>query len=97
MNPYIVQGVTLVFYDGEREELSVLDSKITDRPPKLLKEQILDGFSKMENPPVKVDKVREIGDTLTGTIVYIANGYADVKYPNMKGVCSLPIQFLEKV
>lgn len=26
MNPYIVQGVTLVFYDGEREELSVLDS-----------------------------------------------------------------------
>lgn len=52
MNPYIVQGVTLVFYDGEREELSVLDSKITDRPPKLLKEQILDGFSRMENPPV---------------------------------------------
>ena len=50
MNPYIVQGVTLVFYDGEREELSVLDSKITDRPP-----QILDGFSKMENPPVKVE------------------------------------------
>lgn len=45
----------------------------------------------------KGDKVREIGDTLTGTIVYIANGYADVKYPNMKGVCSLPIQFLEKV
>lgn len=43
------------------------------------------------------DKVREIGDTLTGTIVYIANGYADVKYPNMKGVCSLPVQFLEKV
>ena len=40
----------------------------------------------------KGDKVREIG-----TIVYIANGYADVKYPNMKGVCSLPIQFLEKV
>ena len=40
----------------------------------------------------KGDKVREIGDTLTGTIVYIANGYADVKYPNMKGVCSLPIQ-----
>jgi len=28
----------------------------------------------------KGDKVREIGDTLTGTIVYIANGYADVKY-----------------
>lgn len=55
MNPYIVQGVTLVFYDGEREELSVLDSKITDRPPKLLKEQILDGFSRMENPPVKVE------------------------------------------
>ena len=55
MNPYIVQGVTLVFYDAEREELSVLDSKITDRPPKLLKEQILDGFSKMENPPVKVE------------------------------------------
>ena len=24
----------------------------------------------------KGDKVREIGDTLTGTIVYIANGYA---------------------
>lgn len=45
----------------------------------------------------KGDKVREIGDTLTGTIVYIANGYADVKYPNMKGVCSLPVQFLEKV
>ena len=45
----------------------------------------------------KGDNVREIGDTLTGTIVYIANGYADVKYPNMKGVCSLPIQFLEKV
>ena len=41
MNPYIVQGVTLVFYDGEREEL--------------LKEQIHDGFSKMENPPVKVE------------------------------------------
>ena len=40
----------------------------------------------------KGDKVREIGDTLTGTIVYIANGYADVKYPNMKGVCSLPVQ-----
>ena len=54
MNLYIVQGVTLVFYDGEREELSVLDSKITDRPPNL-KEQILDGFSKMENPPVKVE------------------------------------------
>lgn len=45
----------------------------------------------------KGDKVRKIGDTLTGTIVYIANGYADVKYPNMKGVCSLPVQFLEKV
>ena len=45
----------------------------------------------------KGDKVREIGDTLTGTIDYIANGYADVKYPNMKGVCSLPVQFLEKV
>ena len=45
----------------------------------------------------KGDKVREIGDKLTGTIVYITNGYADVKYPNMKGVCSLPIQFLEKV
>lgn len=45
----------------------------------------------------KGDRVREIGDTLTGTIVYIANGYADVKYPNMKGVCSLPVQFLEKV
>lgn len=44
----------------------------------------------------KGDKVREIGDTLTGTIVYIANGYADVKYPNMKGVCSLPVQFLER-
>lgn len=26
MNPYIVQGVTLVFYDGEREELSILDN-----------------------------------------------------------------------
>ena len=25
----------------------------------------------------KGDKVREIGDTLTGTIVYIANGYAE--------------------
>lgn len=43
MNPYIVQGVTLVFYDGEREELSVLDSKITDRPPKLLKGIFQDG------------------------------------------------------
>ena len=32
----------------------------------------------------KGDKVREIGDTLTGTIVYIANGYADVKYPNSR-------------
>lgn len=31
----------------------------------------------------KGDKVREIGDTLTGTIVYIANGYADVKYRNV--------------
>jgi hypothetical protein len=64
MNPYIVQGVTLVFYDGEREELSVLDSKITDRPPKLLKEQILDGFSKMENPPVKVElKIKWLSTT----------------------------------
>ena len=45
----------------------------------------------------KGDKVREIGDMQTGTSVYIANGYADVKYPNINGVCSLPVQFLEKV
>ena len=45
----------------------------------------------------KGDKVREIGDTLTGTIVYIANGYADVKYPNMKGVCSLPSCYLHRL
>lgn len=55
MKPYIVKGITLVFYDGEREELAVLESRITDRHPRLLKEEILDRFSCMKNPPVKVE------------------------------------------
>ena len=44
----------------------------------------------------KGDKVREIGDTLTGTIVYIANGYADVKYPNMKVYAHCRSNFLKR-
>lgn len=55
MSPYIVQGVTFVFYDGKREELTIIESRITDRSPKLLKEQILDQFAGIRNPPVKCE------------------------------------------
>ena len=45
----------------------------------------------------KGDKVREIGDTLIGTIIKIKDGRADVKFSKLKVVYSLPLQFLEKV
>ena len=45
----------------------------------------------------KGDKVREIGDTLIGTIIKIKDGRADVKFSKLKAVYSLPVQFLEKV
>ena len=42
----------------------------------------------------KGDKVREIGDTLTGTIVYIANGYAGKREVDLQLV---PLDQLHKV
>lgn len=54
-SPYKLKGITLVFYDGKREDMEVIDSDITDMHPRLLKEKILDGFSMMKNPPVKVE------------------------------------------
>ena len=45
----------------------------------------------------KGDKVREIGDTLIGTIIKIKHERADVKFSKLKAVYSLPLQFLEKV
>ena len=44
MNPYIVQGVTLVFYDGEREDcLSWIVRLLTDLP-NFLKSKFLTDF-----------------------------------------------------
>lgn len=45
----------------------------------------------------KGDKVREIGDSTIGTVIKVKNGYADIKFPKLKGIYSLPVQFLEKV
>ena len=59
MNPYIIEGVTLVFYNGEREGLTVVESKEVSRHPKVIREQILDKFSTLANPPVDVElKIR---------------------------------------
>lgn len=59
MSPYIIEGVTLVFCNGEREMLTVIESKETSRHPRIVREQILDRFSAMTNPPVDVElKIR---------------------------------------
>ncbi len=54
-SPYMLKGITLVFYDGKRKDMEVINSDITDMHPRLLKERILDGFKMMKSPPVKVE------------------------------------------
>lgn len=59
MRPYIVKGITLIFYNGEREDLDILETRIMDEPLRKLKERILDGFSTLAEPPVNAEiKVR---------------------------------------
>ena len=55
MRPYIVKGITLIFYNGQREDLVILETRIMDEPLRNLKERILDGFSKCAEPPVNAE------------------------------------------
>lgn len=54
MRPYRITGMTLVDYDGRESELQVLDSEIIRRPLKAVTEELLDAFSGISNPPVKI-------------------------------------------
>lgn len=52
--PYIIQSVILVTYDGKKMPLEIINHNIISKPIKVVKEQILDAFSSMVNKPVKV-------------------------------------------
>jgi hypothetical protein len=52
--PYVIEKVTLITYNGTRLPLEIIDHEIITKPVKLVKEQILDAFSTMVDKPVKV-------------------------------------------
>ena len=54
MTPYRILGITLIFYNGEREKLETVDPPIMDEPIFKVKERILDGFKTLKYPPVNV-------------------------------------------
>lgn len=52
--PYIIERVILITYNGRRLPLEIIDHEIITKPVKMVKEQILDAFSTMVDKPVKV-------------------------------------------
>lgn len=52
--PYVIEKVTLITYNGTRLPLEIIDHEIITKPVKIVKEQILDAFSTMVDKPVKV-------------------------------------------
>lgn len=59
--PYKIVNITLITYSGKRIPVNYMSDKEVTISKKLLKENILDAFSTMDDIPVKVDlKVKNI-------------------------------------
>lgn len=54
MRAYVIEGMVLTTYGGKRLPLEVLDRSIRKEPVWKLKEAVLDAFSSMKDPPVRV-------------------------------------------
>lgn len=52
---YVIKKITLITYNGAEIVLDIIDNEIRSKPMKILKENILDVFSTMEDSPVKVN------------------------------------------
>lgn len=59
--PYKIVNITVITYSGKRIPVNYMSDKEVQISKKLLKENILDAFSTMDDIPVKVDlKVKTI-------------------------------------
>lgn len=59
--PYKIINITLITYSGKRIPVNYMSDEEVKISKKLLKENILDAFSTMDDIPVKVDlKVKTI-------------------------------------
>lgn len=59
--PYKIENITLITYSGKRIPVNYMSDEEVKISKRLLKENILDAFSSMDDTPVKVDlKVKTI-------------------------------------
>lgn len=64
--PYLIQGMTLVLQSGRRVPMEIVETKVIRKPLKMIKEQVLDTFSKMKDRPVDVDfRIKSLDATHT--------------------------------